>query len=153
VSLKIKPHGGRCCGIKTIEGFGCGGPDFTLKRFSKPKKFDWNKDYYGRSFTSGYNFYPFSRPEETVTQRLDAYLEFLKEYRSLGLVEVALKDRYYKQRYIPGEPYSYYNPNIHTVYNSWEKVLEERGFKEVSRFINSNTSTMLVVLHLIMKGS
>lgn len=127
--MKIAFHGGLCCGIKTIYGFDLRPHNEVHQKAAYKQK---NNDRYGRNVRSDYNFYYKSRPRETFEERFDAYLDFLKKVRPSGLVEITLT-------------------SYQLVQLGWKSVVEKRGFKEVSKFYNSNSSNTVSVYHLIYK--
>jgi hypothetical protein len=88
--MKIAFHGGQCCGVKTIHGFGMGAscvkeklPPLKKKKFIKP-------DASGGYVDSRWNFFNEDAPYEPRIERLDRYLEFLDRVRPAGIVEVCL---------------------------------------------------------------
>jgi hypothetical protein len=124
--LSVQTHGGRCCGIKTIWNFPYDPNTFIEEK--RKTNVSEDTDYYGSSVSKTFNFYTEKRPRETAGERLKAILYFLASYRPAGLVEVTLT----------GDQLRY-----------WGDFLESLGFKEVTVFNNSNTWTMVHVLHLV----
>jgi hypothetical protein len=128
VTIRIQTHGGRCCGIKTIHGFGGHPNDYVGAKKKQPRH--QYTDIYGHSVSKNYNFYRDARPKETYLERFKAYLEYLKEERPSGLVEVTMT-------------------GCQLDYRGWQKVLEDHGFKEVTKFYNSNSGDHVYVFHLV----
>jgi hypothetical protein len=143
--MKITFHGGNCCGIKTISGLTLA-PKDILWTLEEKSKFVSDTDANGGVVSSADNFYSFARPKETAGERFDAYMDFLRQYRPQGLVEVAIvretggaiKDQ--KDDYC-GSSYQ----------EAWAPFLEERGFTMVNRFANSNSGNYVEVYHYVMK--
>lgn len=138
MSLKIQTHGGRCCGIKTIHGFGAG-PTQRLGP-KKAQKFNDCTDIYGHSVHRNYNWYRPKRPKETYLERFEEYIRYIKQYRPKGLIEVTMTNSQ-----LDGTSYDYCNPTQY----AWLPVLEKHGFKLVSKFKNSNTEGIVNVFHLV----
>lgn len=140
MSLKVQVHGGRCCGIKSIHGFH-GAPTWNVEP-KKSQKFINETDIYGRSVSSGYNWYRSKRPKETYLERFEEYIQYIKENRPAGLIEITMT-----QAQLDGSDYDddcYENVEI-----AWEPVLLKHGFKQVSRFFNSNSYNDVYVYHLV----
>jgi hypothetical protein len=141
VSLKIHIHGGLCCGIKTIVGFGSGDtrnyPEPELLQQDKPG-WDW---IIGDYITEGVgcdrvmkNFYHGKAlpKNQTKIARLDAYLEWLKKERPQHIIEVALAGGDQNQ------------------FTAWEPELLSRGFKLSVVAKNSNSGNPIKVFHLVL---
>lgn len=128
--LRLSHHGGKCCGVKTIHGFYDNLPsDFEPELLED--KSGRSKDTVGIDVhTNDRVFFPYA-PEETVSSRLDRYIDFLKEHRPSGLVEVYLAE---SQR------------------GTWEKELLNRGFHSVVSFKNSNSGNVVILYHLILEN-
>jgi len=125
--MKLFFHGGKCCGIKHIEGFNAT-PD-SLVCAEEEGHFRDN-DSMGWDVTTEYPFFTAGAPEETGRERLDRYLNYLLEHRPGGIVEVVL---------------------VHYQKEMWHDLLTEKGFKIVSQTLNSNSSNVIYVYHLIME--
>lgn len=126
MELAIELHGGRCCGIKCINGLGSMGPLDMLpaKKTSNPNT---HNERFG-SYRMDGNFYVPPRPAETRAERFQEYLRYLREVRPGSLVEVTTnKDQL-----------------------SWHAFLQEHGFKEVVKFHNSNSKGDVIVWHLVL---
>lgn len=130
--LKIAFHGGKCCGIKTIHGFGWYGyegtePFLSATKFRKP-------DSVGDNVDSDMNFFTDEAPVESTSKRFDRYLRFIQNKRPSSLVEVTLV---VPGQGIFGSPQGY-----------WIPMLKRRGFRKVSEFYNSNSYSTVAVFHL-----
>ncbi len=125
-------HGGKCCGIKTIWHLGTK-PEHEVTPVSK--KEDKSLDQCGDDVQSDYPFFFRAAPEESAVNRLDRYIKFLKEKRPSGLVEIALAESQYNW----------------VDQSAWFPVLEERGFKQVVRFKNSNSGNWVRVFYLVIE--
>lgn len=135
--LQLMHHGGLCCGVKTIHGFGYGESfDSTQSAITEIPPYVTDGTYlsYGKSF-----FYK-TAPVETALERLDRYLAYLKKKRPGGLVEVTLTDN---------DPTGKGRPSG-VSQMAWQPILEERGFKSVNSFRNSNSGAVVTVFHLVM---
>lgn len=172
--MKIGLHGGKCCGIKTIHGFH-GNPSYLLPAKDKSSKDYLDSDRNGGNFNSSFNFFWEEAPQETYGERFDRFISYLERVRHFGLVEVVLITRHATKstrllgdtvsRLQDGELTSYeeavdsrsydYIPEggvIDWGQDEWIPFVEERGFKEVSRFPNINSGNTVVVFHLVMNG-
>lgn len=121
--MRLAFHGGLCCGIKTIfeMGYGSQAPYETveaLEALEGPQ----NHDQYAYEVASDKRFFHDAAPEETRLERLDRYLAFLSAHRPSGAVEVT----------VVGHDHDYSQ-------EVWFPLLEERGFKEMVKFKNSNS--------------
>lgn len=124
-------HGGKCCGIKVIWGFGHYPNELedALSAISES-----NKDAHGEHVASTERFFTEEAPQETKLARLDRYLEYCDARRPCGCVEVTLAD---------------YDGDGQGQLTPWRGLLEERGFKLVSQFANSNSDNDVYVFHRI----
>lgn len=130
--MHIKLHGGACCGIKHIHALGSD-PHYQIVA---RKALDPTKTSFGRRGCTGVNdahadtypedFFNEDAPKETYIDRFDRLLAFVKDNRPHGIVEVVLV----------------------SCQDAWFPLIEERGFKLVTKAKNSNTSAMLHVFHL-----
>lgn len=114
-------HGGRCCGIKHIWGM-VDGPNTVLIEQTKPV--DANSGW-------SHHQYNHPRPRETAAKRLDAMIAFARMNWPEHIIEVVCADTPYQKQA-----------------QNWNDALIERGFKEVNRNINSNSTNTVVVYHL-----
>jgi len=138
MSMEVRSHAGRCCGIKNI--YGMYGPSATLQER------DAHKDGLNLSDTLPGNgrfdkdFFTDAAPTETYLQRFDRILAFCKKNRPSHCLEVVLA-----------------NINIYEGStcvkqdDTWGPLLKERGFKKVSTFTNSNSNHKVKVYHLTYK--
>lgn len=146
--MKIAFHAGHCCGIKTIWGFNDSSPSSLLPAKRKTKHND--PDQCGADTSSSTNFYQPAAPAETYLERLDRYLKYLDATRPQGIVEVALADDD-----CDGDSVTCWNTRHYGVCHChdgdqtavWRAILEERGFKEVSNCLNSNSGNRVYVFH------
>lgn len=121
--LELLCHGGRCCGIKHIQGFHLY-PTMTVPAYTNDS-YPLNA---GGQSEAGAEFFRGTAPAETMLQRLDRYLDFCKTKQIQGLIEVTLVANQRKM---------------------WGKLLKERGFKELKPFKNSNTGNQIWVYHKV----
>ena len=114
------------------------------------------------------NFYIDDRPKETAGKRFDAYLDRLMLLRPYGMVECTIVcnetgrfkvmsselDEAERLENIDSlEVFtddSTYEPLFSYDQSKWAPFLEERGFKMVTRFPNSNSGNYVHVYHLVM---
>lgn len=115
----IRCHGGSCCGIKHIYGFG---KDPTCQIGVVASRLLTTED-----------LFPGPAPVETYHDRLKRLLRWFPSYQSRGLIEVALVDtpRHYQDQA-----------------EKWEPILLDIGFKKVTSFFNSNSQRTVAVYHL-----
>lgn len=133
--LNLSFHGGECCGIKTIAGFGLYGGDTQPALKSEEAS---NPDRYGRSVTSSTNAFYKEAPSESTEERFKRYIEFCKEWRPQGCIEVALAR----------SPYD--SCDSWSQIKLWEPLLFEHGFKvTVPEFLNSNSGNYVQIYHLV----
>lgn len=132
--MKITFHGGECCGIRHISGFGTepNAKLSALEAIKYPGDRVAEADTYGLPVSSCFNVYTLDAPEETYVERLDRYLKFLDEFRPQGITEVTLAD--------DGTDYDNQLPE-------WEPLLLERGFVPVTNCYNSNSGNRVYVYH------
>lgn len=136
--LRMTCHGGMCCGIKHIFGF----PYFPL--YGKEPELlavsCHNENFFDDQDSSGHHVntqmmvFNLPAPAEPFWDRMDRYLDYLREIRPGGIVECTLA----KEK---GE---------------WDQIkifepgLLERGFKMVNEERNSNSNNIFRVYHLNM---
>jgi hypothetical protein len=123
--MKIAFDGGKCCGIKIIHGLSFYPTEEFEAVAKKPAK---NPDRFGTDVSSSMNAFYKEAPIETGEERLDRYLDFLKDWRPNGIIQITLAD--YQM--------------------AWEPVIKERGFKLVSPesgVLNSNSMRKIFVYH------
>ena len=135
MALKISFHGGKCCGIRHIHGF----THWPLQESLEPEllandEFE-SLDRNGRDVSSATNVFYKAAPKESLYDRLSRYIEFLREFRPSGVVEVCLaksKD-------------SFDQIAIH------EAELFKHGFHLVTELLyNSNSKNVIRIYHLVM---
>jgi len=116
-------HGGKCCGIKHIEGLGYH-PHTMLpaKRRGKGMK---HEGYCYMNSTRAF-FYE-AAPAETHLQRLKRIIAFIHANRPQGVIEVVLSDFQLA---------------------SWRPEIEAEGFKLVNKCRNSNSGGTIHIYHL-----
>lgn len=144
MSLKITMHSGNCCAIKTISGFGYTTPQSFV--WKKEKTQEYNTDRHGGSVNSNQNFYHPERPKETMGERFIAYMDFLREVRPNGLVEVCIVPYQCEVLDEVGM-----KVKVEPFQNKWVPFLEEQGFTRVARVPNSNSGNYVEVWHYTMK--
>ena len=121
--MSLVYHGGRCCGVKHIYHLGHDkkGIEPKLKKLPTTRGMDLCE-----TSNAGRFFWP-KAPRETALNRLIRYVEFTKEQRPQGCIEIILDE---EQEY------------------EWEDVLiKDLGFKMVTEFVNSSTYETLRVYH------
>jgi len=133
--LKISFHGGKCCGIRHIYGF----TYFTTQNSLEPEllandKFEWS-DRYGHDVSSANNVFHKAAPAESLYERLDRYIKFLRWYRPGGVVEVCLAK----------------SKNYFDQIAMHEAELFKHGFHLVTELpYNSNSKNVIRIYHLVM---
>lgn len=143
--MHIRHHGGHCCAIKTIEGFGYG-PDFPMceRKGTEPKKNDYGGYHFrpkqwvdadGGNFRTDFNVFYEPAPAESAEERLARLIDFLARKRPSGIVEICLADEY-------GDECGQVE--------EWEDIILDHGFKRVTEAWNSNSGNMVYVYHLVM---
>jgi hypothetical protein len=139
--MYITFHGGRCCGIKHIHNLGASPaffqPELKAQEREGNKPYDPTKE--GDDWDASYklNWFDEAAPQETSTDRLKRYLDFIKKYSPGCVVEIVLVSSgpYYKQ------------------VDHWGPVLKSFGFREVGgQFENSNTGAFLQIYHLVFQN-
>lgn len=132
--MKVLYHGGLCCGIKIIYGFQ-GNPAYNECKTYEPewvkdpslKDSKMNKDKRGVNVSSEESPCPLAFPRQTGLERLKALIKWVKEWRPKGIIEITLTDAY--QSY-------------------WYPELKKLRFKEVNKFVNSNSGNTVRIFHL-----
>jgi hypothetical protein len=131
--LKISLHAGNCCGVKHIWGLSYY-PDITLcarkgggKTSFNDHWSDANNDMMHSNSNGKCDFFNEAAPKETYAERFSRLVEFIKDNRSHGIIEVVL------------------NSSQHM----WKPILEKHGFKEVTSGKNGNTGHMITIYHLV----
>lgn len=123
MSMTMVCHGGQCCGIKHIYGFPYA-PTDTVAAITAVKAVMGA----GSEMAKGAYFYPNAEPKEEAIVRLKKLLAFVDLHKTEHLVEIVLNDY---------------------VLKGWKTTLKKLGFKEVTKFKNSNTGSRLHVLHRV----
>ena len=114
-------HGGRCCGIKHIWGMTNEPAQIlTPQAALNDSGIGWSHSQYSHP-----------RPKEAASDRLDALVDFARCNWPEHIIEVVVADTGYTKQA-----------------QNWSDALIERGFKEVNRNINSNSTNTVVVYHL-----
>lgn len=124
MTMTIKNHGGKCCGVKHIHGFSYS-PNVLVAALPACEVYHGAA---GEMNNPGKAFHPSGLPTQKGHERLDALLKYLDEKKPSHLVEIIL-------------PVSW---STH-----WKKTLEDRGFKLVTSFVNCNTIANLDVYHRV----
>lgn len=117
-------HGGKCCGIKHIQGLDYD-PNAMLSAKRRGKKLSNEGSCYMNSTRP---FFYESAPAETYLQRFDRIIAFIKTNRPKGVIEVVISD------------FQLVN---------WRPLIEERGFNLVTKAKNSNSGQTIHIYHLI----
>lgn len=131
--LMLLSHGGDCCGIKQIYGFGKDPIDLVYAIKAAKTAKESTDAATARRMMSNVNL-----PQESATDRLKRYVDYAVKAWPGHLLEVAIV--------VKNAP--------HLVYSSqkaWVPILEDMGFKKVNEFKNSNTANTVGVFHLIIK--
>lgn len=117
-------HGGSCCGMTHIWNFPSS-PTVVLAARTAYDEDAWTKY---RAAIPGHGLvYNDAFPEQTAVKRLDEILSRITMDRIHGIIEAVL---------------------IQAQLPYWQKTLEERGFKIVNAYTNSNSYNLLSVFHL-----
>lgn len=126
-------HGGKCCGIKTIYGFGDGkdAPNQVVDALEAVKADD--SDILYNDVRSDQRFFHEAAPAEPRIARLDRYIDYIKMRRPRHIVEVTLAEG------------PFCNQKV------WYDLLEQRGFIMVNKGKNSNSGNLVKVFHLNIK--
>lgn len=126
--LLMRYHGGYCCGIKHIHGFGMNIARKEPEINSKPVPLEGGTyivniraDKWGSPLTKE------PIPEESTVERLDRYLKWCEEQHRFGVTEATLTAGQAKV---------------------WEEILLQRGFKKVTECLNSNSCNRICIYHL-----
>ena len=128
--MRLVFHGGKCCGIKTIYGFDS--PSDIVSAVKK--KSVTNKDAYGEHVGSNMDFFTDAAPKETQKERLDRLIAFCMKRRPQGIIEVTLaqhRNHYFDQ------------------VKPWGPLLRKRGFRCVTKALNSNSGNTVHVFHKV----
>lgn len=132
--MRLVMHGGKCCGIKTIYGFDDSPDEWTG---SVAKKNTTDKDTFGEHVGSNVDFFTDEAPEETFKARLDRLIAFCIKRRPHGIIEATLSD------------YASYGSSWMDQRTLWQPLLRKRGFKLVTKALNSNTQNNVYVYHKV----
>lgn len=146
MSQLLMNHGGACCGAKTIKGFPIQ-PSQVLPALghahgnTSPELWPSAEGVTFTDTTAGTRFYRHARPQEAAEARFRFYIDFLKKTRPGHMVEVIL---------IGPSPKKGSSSSMMDQDTRWRPILEEVGFKEVSKWENSNSNNVLFCYHLIL---
>lgn len=116
-------HGGKCCGIKHIQGLGYN-PNTMLRAKRRGKQLKNEGSCYMNSTRP---FFYKSAPAETYLKRLERIIAFIHANRPQGVIEVVLSD-------------------FQLV--AWRPEIEALGFKLVNKCKNSNSGQTIHIYHL-----
>lgn len=126
-------HGGACCGVKIIHSLG-NNPEAVLHPIAKKEEWEGDLNYVprhqGQASTTTRFYYP-ERPAEKAKDRLDAYLKYTKKFIPNGLIEVI----------VIKHSLDYMDQS------KWMPILRRRGFRNVTKFYNSNSGNTVYVFH------
>lgn len=138
--MRISLHGGNCCGVKHIHELGqYPNTKVAARKGTKVTSFGQKHSIYGYLLSSGMNdmrtsnskkscdFFNLAAPQETYAERLKRFVQFIKDNRPNGIIEVI----------------------INLQQTKWKPILEELGFKSVSSGKNSNTGSTITIYHLV----
>lgn len=125
--MYVQGHGGYCCGIKHIWGFGVS-LTRRLPAIVAVEQRDTALEMYK-------NIYPSAAPAESSKDRFLRYVEFCKNTWPKQVIEVVLTDYAHQT--------SYQSQRI-----EWEPVLLEAGFVLVTKALNSNSRNNIYIYHL-----
>lgn len=131
--MRLKYHGGHCCGIRHIEGLPVG-PYKVLEKVlpESPPSYEYQSDDVFALSEEGTTF-----PAGTYKERLGHYIEWQKARQPSGLIEVTTHSASY---HVSGGKTT-------TQTEWWREELEKIGFKEVTSFVNSNSFRTVTVWH------
>lgn len=138
--MKIKLHGGDCCGVKHIHGLNHW-PELSMaaRKGTKMTSFGQKHPMYGHTMSGGHNdmmtqnpkkncdFFCEAAPKESYEDRFKRFVDYIKSNRPHGIIEVVLN----------------------TTQPKWVPVLEKHGFKAVSSGTNSNSGCVITIYHLV----
>lgn len=124
--MMIKLHGGKCCGAKHIHNMGQYPEGVIYSRNAlTATQTSWSEPSMGasRDMAGGdKDFFNEAAPQEKYIERFDRLIEFLKRWRKHHMVDMILYG---------------------TQNTAWKKFLEDRGWVQVAKWKNSNTSNTL----------
>jgi hypothetical protein len=131
--VKIGLHGGDCCGVKHIYGLGYY-PNVMIsaRKGSVMTSYgqgwsDGTNDMMHRNRKGKCDFFNLAAPKETYAERFNRFVQFIKDNRLHGIIEVIL------------------NPTM----KAWIPIIEDLGFKAVTLGKNSNTNLTITIYHLV----
>lgn len=145
--MRLLRHGGACCGMRQLVGF-FSKPDQVFEAVTEPpvtltsaysvvkniadsvmshEDIVWPSIGIGKPF----EMRPAELPKQTSLERLDMLLEHYDKDIKYGVIEAVLAT-------------GWVNNNQLT---HWRPILEERGFKFVTKCRNSNTHNDLYIFH------
>ena len=145
--MKLVFHGGKCCGVKTIHGFS--DPNGTCHALEK--KSALYNDKHGGEVKSDLSFFTDEAPKETQKDRFTRLVNWCKEQRPHGLIELLLSTQpcWMTAGDDSEDGAVYSNPVYGTQIYIWRPIVEEAGFKEALTFKNSNTNRNVTLFHLV----
>ena len=141
--MKLVFHGGKCCGVKTIHGFS--DPNGMCQALEK--KSALYNDKHGAEVKSDLSFFTDEAPKESQKDRFIRLVNWCKEQRPHGLIELLLSTQscWMTVDADEGEDGAVYGTQI----DIWRPIVEEAGFKEALTFKNSNTNRNVTLFHLV----
>lgn len=131
--MHFRTHGGRCCGIRQIFGFGQH-PETLL--YTRNVTDIANINLYDLPFAVSEKF-PEKEPAETALQKLDRYIAYNDKLYPSGVLEAVLAE----------SQYHWLDQKV------WMPLLEARGFELVTSNRNSNSGNIIHIYHRrMLKG-
>lgn len=141
--MRIVPSNSGCCGVKYIRDFPR--PERIMSRLDREEYSDHNEEGDTTEPDEPYEcLYRGDAPKETALERFDRFVNFLKETRPSGCIEVYLAPVAGRDSCESCDCYSNCDQ-----YSLWKPLLLERGWKELDTFINSNSDNE--VGHFVLK--
>lgn len=141
--MRIVPSNSGCCGVKYIRDFPR--PERIMSRLDREEYSDHNEEGDTTEPDEPYEcLYRGNAPKETALERFDRFVNFLKETRPSGCIEVYLAPVAGRDSCEGCDCYSHCDQ-----YRLWKPLLLQRGWKELDTFINSNSDNE--VGHFVLK--
>lgn len=131
--MRIVPSNSGCCGVKYIRDFPR--PDKMMSAFSREDWDEYNSEANTTEPAEPYGcLFRGTAPKETAVERLKRFVQFLRETRGDGRIEV------YLAPIKTSESCDGCNCGAHCdQYQLWQPILLEMGWKELPSFHNGNS--------------
>lgn len=126
--MKLSVHGGGCCGVKHLFGFGIKPSIIQAERKLPLSASLIKEDLFQDEF-----------PQETARERFHRYVDHQIEKQSFGMLEVTLVSEYDPEKGIESPPPA----------KNWWPILRRKGFQEGPSFWNSNSGNRVTVFYLL----